>query len=103
MSKYISKNWDELYPFDDQSKKDGLVLSKELIEGLHGCIEAGMTSAQITAVLLLTSGLYRMNRCDPMDLMGRIHRILNVIEHEHRDDEDDDEYFLEPEEEDYGT
>ena len=101
MGKYIDKDIDELYPFDEYSKKDSLVLSKELIEGLHGCVEAGMSSIQITSVLLLTSGLFRMNQCDATDLMGRIHKILNIIEHEHRIEEEDldDDFFLNPEEE----
>jgi len=83
VSKFIDKRTDELYPFDEHSPKGGLVLSKELIEGLHGCVEAGMTLVQITSVLLLTSGLFRMKHCDPEDLVARIHRILNVIEHEY--------------------
>jgi len=82
VSKYIDKRTEELYPFDEHSPKGGLVLSKELIEGLHGCIQAGMSTIQITSVLLLTSGLFRMKHCDPENLIGRIYSLLDVIEHE---------------------
>ena len=99
VSKYIDKRTDELYPFDEHSTKGGLVLSKEIIEGMHGCVEAGMTSAQITSVLLLTSGLFRMKHCDPENLIGRIYRILSVIEHDSDLKGDvEDEFFLDPEE-----
>jgi hypothetical protein len=65
---------------DKYSSSERLVLPNDLIDGLHICFDAGMKAEQITAVLLLALGVFKMGDCSTFDLIARVKTVLEVIE-----------------------
>ena len=62
-----------------KQKRDEFTFNKELLNSLDKCTQAGMTSKQITSLLLLASGLFQMCSFDDQELVERVHQILKVI------------------------
>ena len=72
-----SKNSNAMGPTNDG---DGPIFSLDIVDGLHRCVDSGMSTTQISATLLLISGLFKMhNSFDEHELMGRIHHVLSII------------------------